>query len=445
MPRLSSAISAREGRLALEYLPLSALTLDPENARQHRPAQVSQIARSIEAFSFNVPVLVDREGKVLAGHGRVMALKLLGRTDAPVIRLEHLTPEQARAFAIADNRLTETSTWDEHLLAQHLKGLSEIDLDFSLEATGFTMGEIDLKIEGLGDDEPGDDDEDAPPQGPAVAKTGDLWTLGRHKLLCGSALDGASYQRLLTGTRAEMVITDPPYNVPIDGHVSGKGKKRHREFVMASGELSEPEFTAFLTTACRLMAEASAERSLHYIFMDWRHAFALMAAGRAAYDDLLNVCVWTKPGGGMGGLYRSAHELVLVFKHGSGPHRNNVQLGKFGRNRTNVWAYPGSAWARHGEDADLTALHPTPKPVSLVADAMLDVTARGDTILDPFMGSGSSLIAAERVGRKARGMELDPLYVDLTIRRWRRLSGEEAVLESGERFGDLEAVAEAGR
>ncbi|HXQ47944.1 MAG TPA: DNA methyltransferase [Caulobacteraceae bacterium] len=428
-------------------LPLAALTLDPENARQHRPAQVRQIARSIEAFSFNVPVLVDREGKVLAGHGRAMALKLLGRTEAPVIRLEHLTPEQARAFAIADNRLNETSSWNERLLAQHLKGLAEIDLDFSLEATGFSMGEIDLKIEGLDEEGPEAEEEEPPPLGPAVAKTGDLWTMGRHKLLCASALDAAAYPRLLGGALADMVITDPPYNVAIDGNVSnlmgGKARRRHREFASASGEMSEPEFTVFLTTACRLMAEASADRSLHYVFMDWRHAFALMAAGRSAYADLINICVWTKPGGGMGGLYRSAHELVLVFKHGRGAHRNNVQLGKFGRNRTNVWAYPGSAWARHGEEADLTRQHPTPKPVSLIADAMLDASARGDVVLDPFMGSGSTLMAAERVGRQARGMELDPLYVDLTIRRWHRMTGEEAVLEGGERFGDLEAAAEA--
>jgi len=442
------ASSARP--LAIEYVPLASLTLDPENARLHKPAQIKQIARSIEAFQFNVPVLVDQDGKVLAGHGRVLALQLLGRTEVPVIRLQHLTPEQARAFAIADNRLTENSTWDEVLLGQHFKLLAGLDLSFDLETTGFSMGEIDLKIEAMdlaGAEAPEEEEEPPPSSGPAVAKPGDLWVLGGHKLLCGDALTATSYEALMGSDLAAMVITDPPYNVAIDGNVSnlmgGKAERKHREFAHASGEMTEAEFTEFLATACQRMAGVSADRSLHYIFMDWRHAQCLLAAGKVAYDELINLCVWTKPSGGMGGLYRSAHELVLVFKHGKGPHRNNVQLGKFGRDRTNVWAYPGAAAMRHGEEADLTAQHPTPKPVALISDAILDATQRVDVVLDPFLGSGSTLIAAEKVGRVCRGMELDPLYVDLAIRRWRRLTGAEAVLaSSGESFGDLEAAAD---
>ena len=433
-PRRQSADSTPRN-LALEYVPLDALSLDPRNARLHSPAQIKQIARSIEAFAFNVPILADREGKVLAGHGRLMACRQLGWTEVPVIRLDHLTPEQARAFAIADNRLAETSTWDEAILAEHFKLLSALDLDFSLEATGFSVGEIDLKIQGLDEPEAEADPDDAPVVGgPPVAAFGDLWRLGPHKILCGDSLDAASYARLLGDERVAMVFTDPPYNVKIDGHVSGKGKVRHREFAVASGEMSEPEFTAFLTTVCRLMAEASADGALHYVCMDWGHVFALMAAGRTAYDSLLNLCVWTKPNGGMGGLYRSAHELVVVFKHGRAAHRNNVQLGRFGRNRTNVWAYPGANGFGHGEDADLTSQHPTPKPVRMIADAILDVTARRDLLLDPFLGSGSTLIAAERVGRVCRGIEMDPLYVDLSIRRWQRLTGLEARREDGVTF-----------
>lgn len=435
-----SICASATNRLALEYLPLSSLTLDPENARIHKPAQVRQIARSIKAFSFNVPVLFDQAGKVLAGHGRVLACQHLGWTEVPVIRIEHLTPEQARAFAIADNRLTETSSWDEALLGQHLKILSEINLDFCLEATGFNIGEIDLKIESLGDAPAEDDPDEAPlPPGPAVTRPGDLWVLGRHRSLCASALDAPNYTRLMTEKHAAMVFTDPPYNVAIVGHVTGNA--RHREFAMASGEMSEPEFTAFLTNVCRLMAEASTDGSPHYICMDWRHMFALMAAGRTAYDDMINLCVWAKPQGGMGGFYRSAHELVLVFKHGRAGHRDDVQLGKFGRNRTNVWSYAGAGGFARGEDADLTAQHPTPKPVRMIADAMMDVTARGDIVLDPFMGSGSTLIAAERVGRACYGLELDPLYVDLTIRRWQRLTGDIARRESdGAAFIELEAA-----
>ena len=428
--------------LNVEIVALDDLTLDPQNARLHKPAQIKQIARSIEAFAFNAPILVDRDGKILAGHGRFMACRLLDWTEVPVIRLDHLTPAQARAFGIADNRLAETSAWDETILAGHFKALAELDLDFSLEATGFTIGEIDLKIEGLDDpQEATDPDEASVPVGPMVAQAGDLWMLGPHKVLCGDALDAASYARLMGEDRAAMVFTDPPYNVPIDGHVSGKGKTRHREFAMASGEMSQGEFVTFLTKACGLMASVSADGALHYVCMDWGHLFELMTAGREVYVGLLNICVWTKPNGGMGGLYRSAHEMVAVFKHGRASHRNNVQLGRYGRNRTNVWSYAGSNSFARGEDADLTSQHPTPKPVPMISDAILDVTARRDIVLDPFLGSGSTLMACERMGRVCRGMEMDPLYVDLTIRRWQRLTGQQAAREDGVTFDALAVMA----
>jgi len=424
-------------RLGLEYCSIESLTLDPENARVHKPAQIKQIAASIDAFNFNVPILVDRDGKVLAGHGRLLACRKLGRQEIPVIRLEHLSPAQARAFSIAENRLTELSSWNETVLAGHFKVLAEFNLDFDLEATGFSIGEIDLKIEGLellGEEEP---DEDPIPDGPAVAKTGDLWFLGPHKVLCGDSLETASYQRLLGSERAAMVFTDPPYNVKISGHVSGKGKTQHREFAMASGEMSEAEFTAFLVSVCGLMAEVSAEGSLHYVCMDWRHLFPLMTAGRTVYDSLLNICVWAKPNGGMGSLYRSAHEFVLVFKKGRASHVNNVQLGKFGRNRRNLWSYASGGGFGRGEEADLTSQHPTPKPVTMIADAILDVTVPGDFILDVFGGSGSTLMAAERVRRVARLIEMDPLYVDLTMRRFQRLTGQRATREDGATFDAL--------
>ena len=430
--------------LAVEYVPLDTLALDPKNARLHKPAQIKQIARSITAFDFNAPVLVDADHKVLAGHGRVLACRQLGWSEVPIIRLEHLTPEQARAFAIADNRLAETSSWDEAILAEHFKLLGDLNLDFDLEATGFSIGEIDLKIAGLDDAADDHADEVPVPHGPPVARYGDLWTLRRHRLLCGNSLDPASYAELMGDERAAMVFTDPPYNVPIDGHVSGKGKIRHREFAMASGEMSQAEFVTFLIKFCTLMAGVSIDGALHYICMDWGHLFELLTAGRKAYAALLNICIWSKPNGGMGGLYRSAHEMVAVFKNGHGGHRNNVQLGRFGRNRTNVWSYAGSSGFARSEDKDLTSLHPTPKPVAMVADAILDVTARRDIVLDPFLGSGSTLIAAERVGRVCRGIEMDPLYVDLTIRRWQRLTGDQAIRGDGATFDSLELVAEAG-
>jgi DNA modification methylase len=425
--------------LVVEQLPLDAIKPDPRNARRHSKAQLRQIARSIESFGYNVPVLVDGDGLIVAGHGRLEACRLLGHQEIPVIRLAHLTPAQARAFAIADNRLTEVGSWDDRLLGEVLRDLSAQDLDFSIEATGFTMGEIDLKIEGLSDLGEGPDladDLTEASSGPPVCQPGDLWLLDGHRILCGSALEPAAYRTLMGEARAAQVFTDPPYNVPIAGHVSGKGKIQHREFAMATGEMSAAQFTVFLSRALRLAVDHSTNGALHYICMDWRHAGEILAAGEPIYAGLKNLCVWVKDNGGMGSLYRSRHELVFVFKAGEGPTRNNVELGRFGRNRTNVWEYPGAnTFNRSGAEGPLAALHPTVKPVALVADALLDASARRDVILDPFLGSGSTLLAAERVGRVCYGLEIDPLYVDLAIRRWQLVTGEHAVHQgSGQTF-----------
>jgi DNA modification methylase len=385
--------------------------------------------KSIETFGFNVPILVDVERKVIAGHGRLLGAQKLGLSVVPTIQLDHLTEAQSRAFMIADNRLTENSAWDDRLLAEQLKELSELELDFSLETTGFAMGEIDLRIEGLTvpaetEDDPADT---LPSPSPARTRPGDLWQLGPHRLLCGDARDDAAYARLMAGKLAAMVFTDPPYNVPIDGNVCGLGAIRHRPFAMASGEMDEAKFTSFLTQACSLLAHHSADGSLHYVCMDWRHLPELLAAGRAAYAELKNLCVWAKNNAGMGSLYRSQHELVLVFKSGNGRHRNNVELGRHGRHRTNVWHYPSvSAFARANDEGTLLAMHPTVKPVRLVADAILDASARGDIILDPFAGSGTTLIAAERTGRRCFLMEIDPKHADTIVHRWEAFTGGKA-------------------
>jgi DNA modification methylase len=435
--------------LAVVYKQIDQLTPDPANPRRHSCKQIRQIANSIRAFGLNVPILIDREGKVIAGHGRLLACRLLGITEVPTLCLDHLTPAQARAFMITDNRLTEIATWDDRLLAQQLKDLSLLGLDFSLELTGFEMGEIDLRIGSLEDvPDQADNPADALPEfstQPAVSKIGDLWMLGRHRLLCGSALDVAAFTALMGEERAATVITDPPYNVRIDGHASGLGAVHHRPFPMASGEMDRAEFTAFLSQTCRNLAAFSLDGALHYIFMDWRHAEELLAAGRDAYGELINLCVWTKHNAGMGSLYRSQHELVFVFKHGRNGHRNNVQLGQFGRNRTNVWHYPGAnSFARCGEEGNLSALHPTVKPVAMIADAILDCSARGDIVLDGFLGSGTTVIAAERTGRRCYGLELDSGYVDTIIRRWQALTGGTARhAASGRSFDDLTREAEA--
>jgi hypothetical protein len=429
---------------------LKALRLDPKNPRRHHLSQVKQIARSIKAFGFNVPLLIDQHGMILAGHGRYLAAQQLGLSCAPVIRLDHLTPAQARAFSIADNRLTENASWDDQLLGEIFLELSELDLEFDLEITGFSMGEIDLRIDGLDINQAGTVPPDIPiPEMNKVSVTqlGDLWELGRHRILCASSLEEASFEVLLHGREIGMVFVDPPFNVPINGHVSGNGKTHHREFAMASGEMSSVEFTQFLTKVMQLLAKNSRDGSLHYHCMDWRHLPEILEAGGTVYDELKNICVWVKDKGGMGSLYRSQHEMVLVYKKGRGAHRNNIELGRFGRYRTNVWKYPSAnTLSRKGSEGDLLSMHPTVKPIALVADAILDCTVRGDLICDAFLGSGTTLLAAEQTGRFCYGLEIDPLYVDTAIRRWQMMTKKTAKLvSSGERFNALEEQVMASR
>ena len=435
--------------LKIVYCRIDALKPDPANPRRHTRKQVRQIAESIKAFGFNVPILIDRDGNIIAGHGRWLACRELGITEVPTLCLDHLTPAQARAFMIADNRLTEISVWDDRLLARQLKEFSLVGLDFDIEVTGFEMGEIDLRIASLDDPAQRDDDPaDVVPEvsaGPPLSKIGDLWVLDCHRLLCGSALDSAVFPALMGEERAATAFIDPPYNVRIDGHAGGLGAIHHRPFPMASGEMDRLQFTAFLGQAFRNLTAFSIDGSIHFVCMDWRHVEELLAAGREAYDELKNICVWVKDNAGMGSFYRSRHELVCVFKHGRNGHRNNIQLGQFGRNRSNVWHYPGAnSFARYSEEGNLLALHPTVKPVAMVADAILDCSACGDIVLDAFLGSGTTVIAAERTGRRCHGMELDPAYVDTSVRRWQKLTGGSARhAASGRSFDDLAREAEA--
>ena len=421
-------MSDKQSDLRVEMIGVSALKPYARNPRTHSRKQVRQIANSIESFGWTNPVLIDRDGGVIAGHGRLEAAKLLGLDQVPTIRLEDMTEAQKRAYVLADNKLAENAGWDRELLALELQGLFELDLDFDITITGFETAEIDLLIDGL--DVAGDDDEaDRVPEvgdGPVMSRPGDLWQLGRHRLLCADATRRRSFERLMAGDRAEMVFTDPPYNVAIDGHVCGLGRVRHAEFAMASGEMSEAEFTIFLETVLGHLAASSADGSIHFVCMDWRHFYELLTAGRAAYSALKNLCVWNKTNGGMGSLYRSKHELVAVFKAGTAPHVNNVELGIHGRYRTNVWDYPGINTFGADRLHEL-AMHPTVKPVAMVADAILDCSMRGGIVLDAFAGSGTTLIAAERTGRRGYALELDPRYVDVAVERFQRFTGEEAV------------------
>ncbi len=398
------------------------------NARTHSKKQLRQIGESIRTFGFTNPVLIDGANTILAGHGRVAAAKLIGMSHVPCVRLEHMTPEEKRAYVLADNKLALNAGWDEELLAEELQALMGVDdLGFDIGVTGFDPGEIDALVSSVSVEEAGDPEDDVlPAEAPRRVRPGDVWQLGRHRLVCGDALDPAVVATLMAGEQARMVFSDPPYNVRIDGHVGGSGKIKHREFAMAAGEMSVREFTDFLARGLRNMADHSVDGAIHFLCMDWRHMGEMLAAGQGVYAELKNLIVWAKDNGGMGTFYRSRHELIFVYKVGTAKHLNTFGLGETGRYRTNVWDYPGvNSFGGNQEDL---ALHPTVKPVALVADAIRDVTRRGDIVLDGFGGSGTTLIAAERTGRVARLVELDPLYCDVICRRFEALTGQPARL-----------------
>ena len=424
------------------YERLDALVPSSANARTHSPKQIRQIAASIETFGFTNPVLIDGERRILAGHGRVAAARQLGLSEVPCRRIEHMTEAEKRAYVIADNRIAENAGWDRDILAIELAALADACLDFELGVLGFDAGEIDLIIEEAEPDEGGDPADETLPKlaERKITRPGDLWQLGPHRILCGDVRDEATLEALMQGERARMVFADPPYNVPVHGHVCGSGAIRHREFAMASGEMDAAGFTRFLQDAFGAFVRASVDGSIHYVCMDWRHMAEIHAAGQGVYTELKNLIVWVKDNGGMGSFYRSRHELIFVFKAGRAPHVNSFGLGAGGRYRTNVWEYRGITSGGAGRLEQL-ALHPTVKPVAMIADAMRDCSERGDIVLDGFGGSGSTLIAAERTGRKARLMEIDPVYVDRTIQRWQAVSHDGAVLvATGETF-DARSVA----
>ena len=422
---------------AIEWVNIGDLKPWGKNARVHSPKQVRQLAQGIDKLGFINPVLIDADNRILAGHGRVAAAEFLGLPSVPCLRVENMTPTQKRAYVLADNKLALNASWDEQILAEELQELISMDAEFDIEVTGFSIPEIDGLIEGLHPEDAGDpDDDELPeiPQGPPVSYAGDLWLLGDHLVLCGSALEENTYAVLLGDEVAQAVITDPPYNVKIAGNVSGLGAVQHDEFLMASGEMTPEKFITFLETAFRLLAKYSRDGSIHFIFMDFRHLQEILTAGRAAYTELKNLIVWVKDNGGMGSFYRSRHELVFAFKRGTAPHINNFALGQHGRYRTNVWEYRGVNSFGSDRMGQL-ALHPTTKPVRMLADAIKDVTARNGIVLDVFGGSGSTLIAAHKTGRRARIAELDPVYVDRIVRRWQAYANDDAVLKAtGETF-----------
>jgi len=426
--------------MIIENLSPDELQAYGRNPRTHSQKQIRQIADSIRKFGFTNPVLVSDDLEIMAGHGRVKAAIELGLVTIPVVRLSHLDETERRAYVLADNKLALNAGWDKELLALELGAL--LDLDFDVSLTGFTTAEVDLALDALREsDDDERDPEDKVPEvdGPAVTRRGEVWILGRHRLICGDARNPDDYTAVLNGRDADLIFTDPPYNVKIDGNVTGLGSKHHREFAMAVGEMSEATFTNFLAETLGCAAKVSRDGAIAFVCMDWRHVVELVTAGKIAFTEMKNLCVWAKTNGGMGTFYRSRHELVGVFKVGTAPHINTFGLGESGRYRTNVWEYPGVSSLGRDRDEAL-AMHPTVKPAALVADAIRDCSNRGNLVLDPFAGSGTTLIAAETCGRHAAVIEYDPLYCDTIVRRYEIFTGKQARLAStGQTFEDVAA------
>jgi DNA modification methylase len=415
---------------------MSRLRANPKNARTHSKKQIRQIAASLRKFGFLNPIIADDNDMVLAGHGRLEAARLEGLAQVPVLRFSHLSEAQKRAYVIADNRIAEQAGWDRDILAIELGELIDIlpidGLDVSL--TGFDTAEIDLLLADITASRPGP--EDVLPALPenAVTQPGDLWLLGRHRLLCADARDAGGFAQLMNGVSAAAVFCDPPYNVRVKS-IGGRGKVRHREFAFASGEMSTEQYRNFLTETLANGAHVSRDGAVHFVCTDWRHIGDLIDVGRILFGETLNIVVWNKSNAGQGSFYRSKYELIGVFRVGEKQHQNNVELGRFGRNRTNVWDYPGVNSFGKGR-AEALAAHPTVKPVALVADALLDCTVRGDVVLDQFAGSGTTILAAEKVGRTAYALEYEPRYVDVAVLRWQRVTKLEVTLAGDGRTFD---------
>jgi DNA modification methylase len=415
---------------------------NPSNARVHSNRQIGQIADSIKACGFGAPVLVDETLTLIAGHGRLRAAELLGLKEVPAIELRGLSAARKRALALADNKIGDNAGWDRERLAIELPELSELLIEDGLDVsvTGFSAAELDqLQVDFEEDSSDPDDDIDPGWQtGPAVSERGGLWLLSQHRLLCGDARSAPDLDRLMGSNRAAMSFADVPYNVAVRS-IGGRGRTKHPEFAMGSGEMSSAEYVDFLVAGLGNCSRVSRNGAVHFVCCDWRHVTDIIEAGRLVYDEILNIVVWVKSNAGQGSFYRSRHEFIVVFRVGKGPHLNNIELGRHGRSRSNVWNYAGVNAFRAGRMEELRS-HPTAKPVALVADAMRDCTRRSDVVLDTFSGSGTTIMAAERIGRRAYAMEIEPRYVDVAIRRWQAFTRKDAVhAETGRTFDQLTA------
>jgi DNA modification methylase len=429
-------------RLCVNYRAPSALFAYNNNPRVHNAKKLAKLRKSIERFGILAPVLIDASGTVIDGHARLTIAIQLSLAEVPVISTEGLAEADVRAVRLAMNRLQDEATWDPQRLRLEFEWLMK--LDFDLDLTGFDATEIDMSLD-IGPEPAGMveeiSEEELAAERPLVTQKGDVWVLGPHRVGCGNCLDASFRATVIGDLNIAVCFADAPYNVRVQGHVSSLAK--HEEFAMASGEMSLAEFLAFCTSFCGVIAEVVAPGAIAFLCMDWRGIAVLVQATEAVGLELLNIAVWVKTNPGMGSLYRSQHELIAVVKRPGWRHRNNVELGKNGRSRSNVWTYRGVNVM--GPERHLLFEHPTVKPAALVGDALKDVSRAGDIVFDPFLGSGSTLIAAERTQRRCIGIEIAPKYVDLTIRRWQAETSKQAVREhDGASFDEVAAILASG-
>lgn len=429
--------------MVLEYVDIKMLQAYERQLRRHTADKIRRLAKFIETSGIIIPLVVDKEGFVILGNARLAALKHLGLDSIPVIRVTHLDETMIRALILADNQFTLNAEWYKEVLREELTYLAPLVTEIGLELVdlGFETPQLDMIVGEQ--DAVGPDELLAADNTPPITQKGQIWLMNQHRLACGDAREEGVYIALMGDERAEMIFGDLPYNVPISGHVCGNGAIQHPEFVMGAGEMSPDQFIAFMTSIFTMLRKFSTDGSVHMQCMDWRHSLEILTAARNAGYTYLNMACWVKHTGGMGSFYRSQHELVHIFRSGAGKHINNIMLGKFGRNRTNVWEYDGANSFKANRKGDL-ALHSTTKPVDMVAEAIKDCSNRNGLVLDPCGGGGTTLIAAERTGRIARLIELDPRYCDVIVRRWQQCTGRRAVLATtGQAFNDLSTPAEA--
>ena len=415
----------------LQMIDIALIIASNKSLRKHYRKQLQKIINAIKKFGFTNPLLVDKQLRLLAGELRLLAAKELGIKQIPVIILEDLTDEEAEAIRILDNRIAEDSEWNYANLQEVIENLGKFDISF--EDLGFETVDYDKIF--LNNDSEESEVKNSEQENadwldaniPKRANLWDLWRLGDNFILCANSLLQKAFEILMQGELAQIVITDPPYNCKVNGHVCGLGKVKHNEFAMASGEMTEAEFAEFISGFMQHLVKFSSDGSLHYIFMDWRNINIVLNQGKKYYTELKDIAIWDKGQGGMGSMYRSQHEMIPIFKNGKAKHQNHIQLGKYGRYRTNVWDYPGVR-ATNPESLELLKFHPTPKNVAMLHSILIDASSKNDIVLDCFGGSGSTLLAAERSKRRARLIEIDPRYVDVCIYRWEKETGKTAKL-----------------